>query len=135
VWEKCPSQINAVLWYYTFGQFHGNVTLVIKFFIYIFENNKSYVQNEAHFRRVRWELKYFTKKCNILTRFLVCFYMTNIRLLWKCPSLRTPSDNSTFLSKPDKWWFGKPQFMTRSIFAHRTERIIEKKKYLWRLQN
>jgi hypothetical protein len=27
--------------------------LVTKFLIYIFENNKSYVQNEAHFRRVR----------------------------------------------------------------------------------
>jgi hypothetical protein len=77
---------NAVLWCYTFGQFHRNVTLVTKFLIYIFENNKSYVQNEAHFRRVRWELNYCTKRCNILTRFLVDFYVTNIRLLWKCPS-------------------------------------------------
>jgi hypothetical protein len=59
--------------------------LVTKFLIYIFENIKSYVQNEAHFRRVRWELNYFTKKCNILTRFLVDIYVTNIRLLWKCP--------------------------------------------------
>jgi hypothetical protein len=30
-------------------------------------------------------LNYFIKKCNILTRFLVDFYVTNIRLLWKCP--------------------------------------------------
>jgi hypothetical protein len=67
---------NAVLWYYTFGQFHGNVTLVTESLIYILENNKSYVQNEALFRRVRWELNYFTEKCNILTRFLVDFYVT-----------------------------------------------------------
>jgi hypothetical protein len=85
-YHECMILYNAVLWYYIFGQFHGHVTLVIKFLIYIFENNKSYVQNEAHFRRVRWELNYFTKICNILTRFLVCFYVTNIRLLWKCPS-------------------------------------------------
>jgi hypothetical protein len=77
---------DAVLWYYTFGQFHGNITLVTKFLIYIFENNKSYVQNEAHFRRVWWEFNYCAKRCNILTQFLVDFYVTNIRLMWKCPT-------------------------------------------------
>jgi hypothetical protein len=96
---------NAVLWYYTFGQFHGNVTLVTKFLIYnpIFENNKSYVQNEAHFRRVRWELNYCTKRCNILTRFLVDFYVTYIRLLWKCPPrLRHSFIMTLFLRS--LWW-------------------------------
>jgi hypothetical protein len=94
---------NAVLWYYTFGQFHGNVTLVTKFLIYIFENNKSYVQNEAHFHTVRWELNYFTKKCNILTRFLVDFYVTNIRLLWKYQSRLRHSFIMTLFFR-SLWW-------------------------------
>jgi hypothetical protein len=96
---------NAILWYYTFGQFHGNVTLVTKYLIYrpIFENNKSYVQNEAHFRRVRWEINYCTKRWNILTRLLVDFYVTNIRLLWKCPSrLRHSFITTLFLRS--LWW-------------------------------
>jgi hypothetical protein len=95
---------NAVLWYYTFCKFHGNVTLVTKFLIYIFENNKSYVQNDAHFRRVRWELKYLIKKCNILTRFLVDFYVTNIRLLWKCPPRLQWHSFITTLFFRSLWW-------------------------------
>jgi hypothetical protein len=95
---------NTVLWYYTFGQFHGNVTLVTKFLIYIFENNKSYVQNEAYFRKVRWELNYFTKKCNILNRFLVDFYVTNIRLLWKCPFRLQRYSFITTLFFRSLWW-------------------------------
>jgi hypothetical protein len=94
---------NAVLWYYTFGQFHSNVTLVTTFLIYIFENNKSYVQNEAHFRRVWWELNYFPKKCNILTLFLLDFYVTNIRLLWKCPSRLRHSFITTLFFR-SVWW-------------------------------
>jgi hypothetical protein len=95
---------NTELWYYTFGQFHGNVTLVTKFLIYIFENNRSYVQNEAHFRRVRWELNYFTKKCNILTRFLEDFYVTNLRLLWKCPFRLQRYSFITTLFFRSLWW-------------------------------
>jgi hypothetical protein len=51
-------------------EFFWHVMLVTKFLIYIFENNKSYIQNEAHFRRVWWELNYSIENCNILTRFL-----------------------------------------------------------------
>jgi hypothetical protein len=95
---------NAILWHYTFGQFPGNVTLVTKFLIYIFENNESYVQNEAHFRRMWWELNYCTKRCNILTRFLVHFYVTNIRLLWKCPPRLQRHSFITTLFFRSLWW-------------------------------